>query len=498
MKDIKARTLLIGAALLVAAWFLSWVAGLILNVEISHGFHYEVLGLVFVAAVGAVCLWARHVARRQQQAQQFFEMLLRSEPAQLARLAAGFDPFPLLPGNPWFNAAQEFSDRFARNCERLHHAEQSRASLEVRLRRGAGRQEQIEAILAGLAEPVVAINAFDELILINPAAQSLFEVDEKAVVGQPLTQVLHCERLVALLIEARRRKALVRRGQIELIDDRGDSRWFSATCCSLAPGEGDHALRSPNGHGRSAGAFAVLRDTSALKAGQKHYAEFISAVSHEMKSPLAGIKAYVELLADGDADDPRTREEFLGVIGAQADRLQRLIDNLLNIARIEAGMMNVSKTPISLNELLSATLDVVRPTAAAKRIELTAEFSPMYLGVLADRDLMMQVAINLLSNAIKYTPDGGRVTLRSRAAEEEAQFEVDDTGVGLGEEDRLKVFERFYRVHKDRHMASGTGLGLPLAKHIVEDVHGGRLTVRSALGKGSVFAVSLPTAAQLV
>jgi two-component system phosphate regulon sensor histidine kinase PhoR len=110
----------------------------------------------------------------------------------------------------------------------------------------------------------------------------------------------------------------------------------------------------------------------------------------------------------------------------------------------------------------------------------------------------MQVVINLLSNAIKYTPEGGRVTLRSRAGDDEAQFEVDDTGVGLCEEDRLKVFERFYRVQKDRHMASGTGLGLPLAKHIVEDVHGGRLTVQSELGKGSVFTVSLPTAAQLV
>jgi two-component system phosphate regulon sensor histidine kinase PhoR len=213
---------------------------------------------------------------------------------------------------------------------------------------------------------------------------------------------------------------------------------------------------------------------------------------------LAGIKAYAELLADGDADDPKTREEFLGVIGAQADRLHRLIDNLLNIARIEAGMMNVSKNAISLNELLSATLDIVRPTAAAKRITLAAEFSPLYLAVLADRDLLMQVAINLLSNAIKYTPDGGRVTLRSRAADEEVQFEVDDTGVGLAEEDRLRVFERFYRVQKDRHMASGTGLGLPLAKHIVEDVHGGRLTVQSDLGKGSVFTVSLPAAAQLV
>ena len=108
----------------------------------------------------------------------------------------------------------------------------------------------------------------------------------------------------------------------------------------------------------------MLHDISPIKAGQRRYADFISSVSHEMKSPLAGIKAYVELLADGDAEDPNVREEFLNVINSQANRLQRLIDNLLNLARIEAGVMNVSKMSISLNEVLSETLDIVRPAAS--------------------------------------------------------------------------------------------------------------------------------------
>ncbi len=309
MKDSKSRMLLIGAALLTAAWLVSWVMGLVLNLEAMRGWHSLTLGFTFALAVGAICLWVRHVAKRQQQAQQFFETLLRSEPAQLARLASGTDSFPLSPSNPWFASAQEFSERFAQNCAKLQQAEQSRTALEVRLRRGAGRQEQIEAILAGLAEPVVAINAFDELILINPAVQSLFETDEKTAAGQPLVRVLHCELLVDLLTETRRRKSLMRRGEIELIDDEENSRWFTVTCGSLAPDEGDPAAKSHSGNGahnrrgKAAGAFAVLRDATESKAGQKRYAEFVSAVSHEMKSPLAGIKAYVELLADGDADD---------------------------------------------------------------------------------------------------------------------------------------------------------------------------------------------------
>lgn len=132
--------------------------------------------------------------------------------------------------------------------------------------------------------------------------------------------------------------------------------------------------------------------------------------------------------------------------------------------------------------------------AQQKQISLVSDLSQLYVGVHADRDMLLQAAINLLSNAIKYTNQGGKVTLRSRVDDSEVYFEVEDKGVGLSEDDCEKVFEKFYRVKKDKNMAQGTGLGLPLAKHIVEDVHGGRLTLRSELGKGSIFRVSLPNA----
>jgi len=241
----------------------------------------------------------------------------------------------------------------------------------------------------------------------------------------------------------------------------------------------------------------MLRNISVQKAMQQRHAEFVSAVSHEMKTPLAGIKAYVELLVDGEAEDAETQEEFLDVINGQADRLQRLIDNLLNIARIEAGVVQVDKQAQSLNELLEEAFSVVQPSAETKNIKLERDLSPMYLGVLVDRDMLMQSAINLLSNAIKYTPDGGTVTLRSRTDGEGVMFEVQDTGVGLDQEDSEKVFQKFYRVKKDKNMAAGTGLGLPVAKHITEDVHGGALRVKSEPGKGSTFQISLPLASEL-
>ena len=169
----------------------------------------------------------------------------------------------------------------------------------------------------------------------------------------------------------------------------------------------------------------------------------------------------------------------------------------MNIARIEAGVVNVSKEQQSLNELLNEAVNMMQPVADEKKIKLVRDLSPMYLGVLADRDMLTQAAINLVSNAIKYTQPDRRVTLRSRMVGHRVEFEVEDQGVGLSAEDQQRVFEKFYRVKKDKTMAAGTGLGLPLAKHIVEDVHQGQLTVKSELGKGSTFAVRLPGAGQM-
>jgi two-component system phosphate regulon sensor histidine kinase PhoR len=167
------------------------------------------------------------------------------------------------------------------------------------------------------------------------------------------------------------------------------------------------------------------------------------------------------------------------------------------LARIEAGVVAVNKLPLSLNELLSEAVGVMQPAAEDKQITLSAELSPLYLGALADRDMLLQAAINLLSNAVKYTKRGGGVTLKSRMTDQEIVFEVQDTGVGLSPEDCQRVFEKFYRVKKDRDMAQGTGLGLALVKHIVEDVHGGRIEVASELGRGSTFRVCLPALTQL-
>jgi two-component system phosphate regulon sensor histidine kinase PhoR len=491
--DTKGKALLSLATAVVVAWFALWFGCLILPGQSQLSIRERAFGLGFVFAAGSAFLWGRHVTRAQRKALQYVDQLSRMDARELSQAAMSVEA-ALPPTNPWFAVTRNSAERFGALAERLRESEQARSALEIRLRRNAARQKQLETMLVDLPQPLLAINAFDELILANASAEKLFLIEGKPSTGKPLASLLRCERLVDLLTETRRRKAPSQRtGEVELLDDAGNSRWFAIVARSLALDDRGGAFSKP-----SPGAFAVLRDISELKSGQKRYAEFVSAVSHEMKSPLSGIKAYVELLADCDPADSAIREDFLSVIDGQANRLQRLIDNLLNIARIEAGVIDVSKKSISLNELLGEALDIVRPSAVAKQIQLAADFSPMYLAVLADRDMLMQAAINLLSNAIKYTPTGGAVTLRSRTVDDQVAFEVNDTGVGLSEDDKVKVFEKFYRVKKDRGMAQGTGLGLPLAKHIVEDVHGGRIAVESTPGAGSMFTVSLPAAAQLV
>jgi len=486
---------LLAAAVLISACggVVAWLAESLVGGESWTIRGGMVCGSLLVAG-GLLAMYLRRVKASRRLVEQHFEALCRLDVCDLSLDGDGDAPTCLPPDNPWSDVADRVCKLFEDSRKRIRELKHTRTAWEIRCRRATAECERIRAILSGLAEPIIAIDDFDELLLANPAAERVFNFDADKAHERTIAQLVRCEKLVALLQGARQHKSGGNRSdEIEIPDGHGGSQWFRMSASRLPSPSGEGDGEATVGHG----AVAVLRDIGRQKALQKRNAEFVSAVSHEMKTPLAGIKAYVELLVDGDAEDEQTREEFLKVINSQADRLERLVSNMLNLARIEAGVVKVNKKSRSLNELLEEAVHVVQPAAEAKRIELVADLSPLYLGVLADRDMLLQSAINLLSNAIKYTPDGGRVTLRSRLADKEVTFEVEDTGVGLSKEDCQRVFEKFYRVNEDKTMASGTGLGLPLAKHIVEDVHGGRLSVQSALGAGSTFRVTLPNAGQM-
>jgi two-component system, OmpR family, phosphate regulon sensor histidine kinase PhoR len=493
MSGLKGNNLLASMVLTLSAGLtIAWLGGWMTN---DHWWPIRAMMLAIVLAIagGAALLIERQRKKESRLAARHFEGLWQLDvQAKYTDLTqAGLVPLP--PKNPWHDIAERIRDLITRLYQRIHESELARASMEVRCRRAVTEAEGIRRIFDGLADPILAIDDYEDVLLANRSAESLFQFDMQKSESKALARLVHCQKLVQLLASTRQRKTATRRtDEIDIVDDEGISRWYRATAVKMAT-EGQNGPQEFVADG----AVVMLRDIGEQKAMQKRNAEFVSSVSHEMKTPLAGIKAYVELLVDGDAEDEETREEFLDVINGQADRLQRLIDNMLNLARIEAGVVQVSKQPCSLNELLEESLRVVQPSAEAKQIHLVPELSPLYLSVYADRDMLLQASINLLSNAVKYTPNGGKVILHSRLDDDQVRFDVQDTGVGLSEEDCARVFEKFYRVMKDKSMASGTGLGLPLAKHIVEDVHGGKLTVESILGQGSTFIVKLPSAGQI-
>jgi len=219
--------------------------------------------------------------------------------------------------------------------------------------------------------------------------------------------------------------------------------------------------------------------------------DFVSSVSHELRTPLSSLKGFVEMLIDGEANDENTRREFYEIIQAETDRLNRLIDNILNISRIEAGVIKVAKTDLSLAVVITEAIEVMRGQAKTKNIEIVEQLSPVYYQVHADRDMIYQAVLNLLSNAVKYTKPAGKVIVRTTVDREVVRTDVTDTGLGISADDLPKIFDKFYRVEANKKAASGTGLGLSLVKHIIESVHDGKLSVTSEVGVGSTFSFEL-------
>lgn len=244
--------------------------------------------------------------------------------------------------------------------------------------------------------------------------------------------------------------------------------------------------------GRLAGVSVVLTDIREQVQETAKQAQFVSSVSHELKTPLASIRAYTELLMDDDVDTPEERYELLKFIDEQVDRLTRLVNNLLNFSRVESGVIKVQREDTDVNRIARTSLEVVASAAKQKNITVLDELSDLYLPAHLDLDLFGQAIINLLSNAVKYTPEGGEVRIRTRMQDTEAVIEVQDNGMGIPPDALPRLFERFYRVPQNSKAAPGTGLGLALVKYIVTSIHDGSISVTSQVNQGSNFSIRIP------
>ena len=244
----------------------------------------------------------------------------------------------------------------------------------------------------------------------------------------------------------------------------------------------------------SPGAVFVFHDVTELRRLERMRQDFVANASHELKTPLASIKAYTETLLDWALHDETVNSRFLQGIDEQVERLNQLILDLLSLARIEAGHEPFDHRPLQLVPVVEACVEAHRSRAETKNLNLT--FEPGALDatalVLADEEAIRQIVDNLIDNAINYTPEGGSVSVSCFGDHDEACIEVGDTGIGIPRDDLPRIFERFYRVDKARSRElGGTGLGLSIVKHLMQSI-GGQIDVASRVGSGSKFTVHIP------
>jgi PAS domain S-box-containing protein len=434
----------------------------------------------FAAAVGVILLgwyWLRLTGR-------ITSIIKELKADKTSRIKSG--------GSKIVNELSEaINDRFDDNSGYIAELEKQIKDLQIQIRLSQGQKRNAEAIVYSIRDAVIVIDEFDKLLMANEAAGKLFNFDYKSSQYKPISELVSSEKtkageneFVDFLCQSRQSKARHTRREI-VFSNEGKSRIFDCII-SCVYGEGE----------RVCGVVAVLHDITREKEISQMKNDFVNHVSHELKTPLASISAYSEMLVDGEADDEQTRKEFYSVIQSQAKRLNRLIEDILNTSRIESGLIKVEKGPVSLTILIEEQLQMIRSYAEEKNIEIIGQKPIVFDQVYADKDMISQVIVNLLSNAVKYTSCGGSIKIETEVDEIAglARVSVTDTGVGIPEDEVEHVFDKFYRVGANKKQAEGTGLGLNLVKQIVEKAHNGRVFVTSEPGVGSTFGFELPLA----
>ncbi len=447
--------------------------------------------LIGGGCLGAALVLERRTAQERQRrlARLEDETLVESD-AMTDRLTAEELPTGLA------GVFRNLSHRLTDATRRFEQAEERSRRLELDERVSRIEKRRLEAILAAMAEPVIVTDGDGRVNFVNPAAQTHLGLPSGGAPRRDLAELLPDSALPALFRQWSTSGGMAVRRNAEFTNGE---RWYSATLARMEwPDDG---ARTDDDRARSflstaPGAVILVRDITRDKESSTAKSEFVSRVAHELRSPLSSIRACVEMLLSGEAADDRTRGEYNEIIETESDRLARLIDNMLNISRIEAGTVRVNKAPLSLSVVVKEAVNVVRPQAGARDISLVEDLSPAMHEVTADRDLLHQALHNLLNNAVKYTPSGGTITVRMSVNEPQRTLSVSvsDTGVGIPESDLPRVFDKFFRVESSARMAKGTGLGLNLVKHLVETVHDGRVTVASRVGQGTTFTIVLPLA----
>lgn len=338
---------------------------------------------------------------------------------------------------------------------------------------------RLQAIVNGMSDGVIIMDSWGRVILLNSVVEKLFRITNAASKGKNIIRVIHDYGLEKLLHESLETgKSIKKRIQVST----PDRRVLVVHVTPINTGEDTCEV------------VAILRNVTDKKKYEEMRSEFVANVSHELRTPLTSIRGFAENLLDGACDDPATAMKFLLIINKEAERLSRLIDELLNLSKIEDDKFEPNLEPFDINDLIKRTVTIIQSRAAEKNLTVELDLPPDLPLVQGDPDMIKQVLLNLIDNAINYTQAGGTVRIITAVEQDEIKVDVQDNGLGIPPENISRIFERFYRVDKARSRElGGTGLGLSIVKHIV-DAHKGKVQVESKVGKGSTFSFLLPLA----
>ncbi len=368
-------------------------------------------------------------------------------------------------------------------------------NLEERLKTISEHTNELMAILSSMIEGVVAIDENERVMMINEAAKKMFNLYDDSIIGRPYWEIIRNNELYSCiakaLVEGHTRSA-------EISDVLSGDKVFRAQVAPIFAMPCRHDVELPSASGRQqeekkvTGAVLVFNDITDLRRLEKVRIDFVANVSHELKTPITSIKGFVETLKERALNEPENARKFLDIIENHTNRLNNLINDLLDLSRIESKDIPLKITVIDPLPVINKVAGGLTDRLQEKKQALSIEFPDTFPHLTADESLLEQAITNLLDNAIKYTEDGGKITVSGTTEKNWIRLEVADTGIGIPAKDLPRIFERFYRVDKARSREmGGTGLGLAIVKHIMA-THGGAVTVESKLGAGSKFTLLFP------
>jgi two-component system phosphate regulon sensor histidine kinase PhoR len=352
--------------------------------------------------------------------------------------------------------------------------------LQEKMARLDTETSRLSAVLSNMAGGVVIVDGRGIVQMINPAAATLLGISQAIALGRSVAQVMHHHKLVELWQQCQER-GQEQSAAIEV----GPSGVFLQAIVRPFPESGARRY------------LFILQDLTRIRRLETVRRDFISNISHELRTPLAGLKALVETLRDGALEDPPAAQRFLDRMDGEVDALTQMVEELLELSRIESGRVPLRLRPAAVADLVVPPVERLEPQAERAGLTLVVDLPPDLPLVLAEAERVQQVVTNLVHNAIKFTPPGGRVAVSASTSDGMVAISVRDTGVGILPDDLPRIFERFYKADRARS-GGGTGLGLAIAKHIVQ-VHGGQIWAESpwidpvtdALQQGSAFHFSL-------